>query len=88
MLFRSGDVSTFNGSVTLYINGVKSTYLEVKNLRPRDVEKIEYIARPLPANMPAITQPLITLQNKKHREAMSLSMPNRQLDIQKGIITQ
>lgn len=39
---QTGEVSTLQGAVTLYINGEKVGYREVQSLRPRDVEKIEY----------------------------------------------
>lgn len=38
----SGRVSTFGGNVTLYIDGRKAEYREVQNLRPQEVERIEY----------------------------------------------
>ena len=39
---KKGTVETFGGSVSLYIDGRKVDYREVKNLKPKDVEKIEY----------------------------------------------
>lgn len=42
----SGTVSTFGGNVTLYIDGRKAEYREVQNLRPQDVERIEYFDVP------------------------------------------
>ena len=38
----NGVVKAFGGEVALYINGRKADYREVQNLRPRDIEKIEY----------------------------------------------
>ncbi|EOS11713.1 carboxypeptidase-like regulatory domain-containing protein [Phocaeicola sartorii] len=43
---RKGSVSTLGGSVTLYVNGRKADYREVKNLRPKNIEKIEYYDAP------------------------------------------
>lgn len=43
---RKGSVSTMGGSVTLYVDGREVDYLEVKNLRPKDIEKIEYFDIP------------------------------------------
>ena len=37
-----GTVETFGGNVSLYIDGRKVDYREIKNLKPKDVEKIEY----------------------------------------------
>lgn len=42
----SGKVTTFAGEVTLYIDGRKVDYQEVKNLRPRDIAKVEYFDAP------------------------------------------
>ena len=39
-------VTTFGGDVTLYIDGRKADYREIQNLRPKDVEKIEYYDAP------------------------------------------
>lgn len=41
-----GKVKTFGGEVTLYIDGRKVDYREVQNLRPRDIEKVEYFDSP------------------------------------------
>ena len=43
---RNGEVTTFGGNVSLYIDGRKVDYREVQSLRPRDVEKVEYIDVP------------------------------------------
>ena len=43
---QEGKVTTFAGEVTLYINGRQADYQEVKNLRPRDIEKVEYFDTP------------------------------------------
>ena len=43
---HEGKVTTFAGEVTLYINGRQADYQEVKNLRPRDIEKVEYFDVP------------------------------------------
>lgn len=43
---RDGAVSTSRGAATLYINGVKVDFHEVQNLRPKDIEKVEYFDRP------------------------------------------
>ena len=39
---QKGTVSTFGGSVSLYIVGQKAEYREIQNLRPKDIEKVEY----------------------------------------------
>ena len=38
----NGMVKAFGGEVALYINGRKADYREVQNLRPKDIEKVEY----------------------------------------------
>ena len=43
---RKGAVSTLGGGVTLYINGRKVDYREVRALRPKDIEKVEYYEMP------------------------------------------
>ena len=43
---KKGQVSTFSGEVTLYINGRKADYREVQALRPQDIEKVEYFDMP------------------------------------------
>lgn len=43
---RNKTVETVGGTATLYINGVKSDFREVQNLRPRDIEKVEYYSQP------------------------------------------
>lgn len=43
---QTDKVSTFGGEVSLYINGRKADYKEVRNLRSKDVEKVEYFATP------------------------------------------
>ena len=43
---RKGTVTTSRGSATLYINGVKADFREVQNLRPKDIERIEYFDMP------------------------------------------
>lgn len=42
----TGEVSAPFGAVSLYINGIKASYVEVKALRPRDVLNIEYYDAP------------------------------------------
>ena len=39
---KKGTVNTFGGSVSLYIDGQKAEYREIQNLRPKDIEKVEY----------------------------------------------
>lgn len=39
---KKGSVYTLAGAVTLYIDGRKVSYQEIRALRPRDIEKIEY----------------------------------------------
>lgn len=39
---RTGSVTAFGGTVTLYIDGEKANFRDVMNLRPRDIENIEY----------------------------------------------
>ena len=39
---RTGEVTTFGGSVSLYINGEKADYRDVQSLRPQDIERVEY----------------------------------------------
>lgn len=43
---RSGSVRTLGGEVTLYINGRKADYHEIRSLRPKDIEKVEYFDAP------------------------------------------
>ncbi len=39
-------VTATTGEATLYINGVKADFRDVQNLRPRDIEKVEYYSMP------------------------------------------
>lgn len=43
---RNGQVTTLGGNVSLYIDGRKVDYREIQSLRPRDIEKVEYIDIP------------------------------------------
>lgn len=43
---QKGSVNTLFGEATLYINGQKADYKEVRALRPKDIEKIEYFEMP------------------------------------------
>ena len=43
---RKGTVSSFKGTVSLYIDGKKADYREVQNLQPKDIEKVEYFDMP------------------------------------------
>ena len=43
---RKGSVNTLLGEATLYINGQKADAREVRALRPKDIEKIEYFEMP------------------------------------------
>lgn len=43
---REGTVATSQGAATIYINGVRADFREVRNLRPKDIEKVEYYDRP------------------------------------------
>lgn len=43
---RQGTVSTSKGGATLYINGRRADFREIQNLRPKDIEKIEYYDTP------------------------------------------
>ena len=43
---RKGTVSNERGAVTVYINGVRADMREVQNLRPKDIEKVEYYDMP------------------------------------------
>ena len=40
-------VTATAGEATLYINGVKADFRDVQNLRPRDIEKVEYYSMPI-----------------------------------------
>lgn len=42
----TGTVSTPTGEATLYIDGVKASFREVRNIRPKDIERIEYFDIP------------------------------------------
>lgn len=42
----NGKVTTFGGDVSLYIDGRKVDYREIQSLRPRDIEKVEYMDIP------------------------------------------
>ena len=39
---KAGEVKTFGGDVSLYIDGRKVDYREIQSLRPKDIERIEY----------------------------------------------
>ena len=41
-----GSVRAFGGSVAIYIDGMKSDYREMQQLRPEDVESVEYMVAP------------------------------------------
>lgn len=43
---RKGTVTAFAGEVSLYIDGEKSTYRDIQNLRPQDIKNIEYYDMP------------------------------------------
>ncbi len=43
---HQGTVSTSKEGATLYINGRKADFREIQNLRPKDIEKIEYYDTP------------------------------------------
>lgn len=43
---RKGTVSAMGGNATLYIDGREADYREIKNLRPKDIERIEYMDMP------------------------------------------
>lgn len=43
---RNGSVTTFGGNVSLYIDGRKVDYREIQSLRPRDIDKVEYMDVP------------------------------------------
>ena len=43
---QKGSVNTLLGEATLYINGQKADYKEIRALRPKDIEKIEYFEMP------------------------------------------
>ena len=39
---KAGVLKAARGEATLYINGVKAELREIQNLRPKEIEKIEY----------------------------------------------
>ena len=41
-----GSVRAFGGSVAIYIDGMKSDYREMQQLRPEDVESVQYMEAP------------------------------------------
>ncbi|MDR1523888.1 MAG: carboxypeptidase-like regulatory domain-containing protein [Tannerella sp.] len=43
---KNKTVTASTGTATIYINGVKADFREVQNLRPRDIEKVEYYSLP------------------------------------------
>ncbi|MDD2493707.1 MAG: carboxypeptidase-like regulatory domain-containing protein [Tissierellia bacterium] len=43
---ESGNISTFGGNATLYIDGQKSDYRRIQSLRPQDIERVEYYDAP------------------------------------------
>jgi hypothetical protein len=43
---KNKTVEAVTGTATLYINGVKADFREVQNLRPKDIEKVEYHSMP------------------------------------------
>lgn len=43
---KTGTVEAVTGTATIYINGVKADFREVQNLRPKDIEKVEYYSMP------------------------------------------
>lgn len=43
---KTGTVNAVTGTATIYINGVEADFREVQNLRPKDIEKVEYYSMP------------------------------------------
>ena len=43
---KTGTVEGVAGTATIYINGVEADFREVQNLRPKDIEKVEYYSMP------------------------------------------
>jgi hypothetical protein len=43
---KNKTVTAATGTATIYINGVKADFREVQNLRPRDIERVEYYSLP------------------------------------------
>lgn len=43
---KTGAVNAVTGTATMYINGVEADFREVQNLRPKDIEKVEYYSMP------------------------------------------
>lgn len=69
---RNGNVTTFGGNVSLYIDGRKVDYREIQSLRPRDVEKVEYID--IPIGKYANDVAAINYITKKHKNGGYVSL--------------
>lgn len=68
----TGKVTTFGGEVSLYIDGRKADYKEVRNLRPKDIEKVEYFATPTGIYIGDIASINYVTKKNKHGGYMSL----------------
>ena len=43
---EAGTITSVFGNVSIYVDSVKAEYRDVKNLRPKDIERVEYIDMP------------------------------------------
>ena len=73
----NGKVSTPTGEATLYIDGVKSSFREVRSLRPKDVERIEYFD--IPYGKYAGDMASINIITKKYAYGGYVSVDGRQM---------
>lgn len=73
---RTGVVKNFNGTVSMYINGQKADYREVRSLRPRDIEKIEY--HDAPTGMYSNEKAVINYITKDYQTGGYISLDGRQ----------
>lgn len=69
-------VTTFGGDVTLYIDGRKADYREIQNLRPKDVEHIEYYDAPTGKYATDIAA--VNYVTKQYRSGGYVSLDGRQ----------
>ena len=75
---QKGTVTSMGGmtGVSLYINGRKADYREVQNLRPRDIEKVEYFDSPSEQYMGE--QAVINYITKQYKGGVYVSLDGQQ----------
>lgn len=73
---QDGTVKNSNGVVSMYINGQKADFREVRTLRPRDIEKIEY--HDAPTGIYSNEVAVINYITKEYKTGGYMSLDGRQ----------